>query len=182
MIPSLLHGRILGAQVPPGIVAAPAYSQVLGFAVDRYSAEVTCQFSMNPDGTWSTVEPYYADESGVWFYPLAAGVGSNFDVRILMERLPYTEPGVTDTAGVVVNEAWDWIPLSVARVISVKVQRFTQGRSIAVYRSTVQIRQSGGGPILSVGQFQIGSQVQVNSNLSGGGGGGGGGGPIEQPV
>lgn len=174
MIPGLLHGRLLGGGVPSGIIASPSYPTTLAFAVGYYDAEVEGIFTIRPNGTWDTVEPWYTDESGVWYLPTTAGIGSSFEVRMTPTRLPVNEQGVTDVPGILTNDAANWVPLSSARSIKLKVSRYTQGRSIADYNVLIEIRPAGGGAVASSGVMRLRSQVQVDSS---GGGGGGGGGP-----
>ncbi|GEM_PF-3410761 len=174
MIPGLLHQRLGGAG-SSGVIPGPAYALTQGFAVGQYSAEVTAGFTIKPNGTWETREPWYTDESGVWHSPITAGVGSGYEVRITPTRLPVTEPGVTDAAGTITNAAAGWVSLSGDKAITLKLQRFTQGRSIALYSAKVEIRAVGSSEVIASGNFLFGVQVQVDQTAPIGGGAGGGG-------
>ncbi|WP_282265904.1 hypothetical protein [Stenotrophomonas sp. PS02298] len=164
MISGLLHQRTGGAG-SSGVIASPAYALTQGFAVGQYSAEVTAGFTIKPNGTWETSEPWYADESGVWYSPITTDAGAGYEVKITPTRLTVTESGVTDAAGTITNGAENWVPLSVDRAIALKLQRFTQGRSIASYSVKVEIRPIGGTNIISTRSFSFGVQVQVDQNI-----------------
>ena len=165
MIPGLLHGRRLSAPPAGGVIAAPAYQDLLAYDNGSSSAAATARFNVNPDGTWTSSGNSYPDKSGSWYSPITADAGDDYEVRITLTKTG----GVT---GIVTNEASGWVALSQARTATVKSQRFTGGSTIAYYTAKVEIRPAGGGAVVSTGTFPITVTAQVQSSSGGGGGGG----------
>lgn len=162
MIPGLLHGRILGAPPAGGIIAVPAYRLTQAIQSAAPSAAATATFQINPDGTWTANGTGFGPLSGTWYSPVTGGIGSGFEVRIT----PTLSSGV---AGVVTNQASGWVALSSARLLSLFVQRFTEGTTASNYNVLVEIRPTGGA-VASAASFVMTSTATVPP--AGGGGGG----------
>lgn len=163
MIPGLLHGRLLAAGAASGVIASPAYQDVTAYGSGSVEAEATATFGIHPDGTWAGGGTGYASKSGLWFEPITAGAGNDYEVRI-------TPTNTAGVAGVLSNDAGGWIALSQLRQLQVKVQRFDSGSTSSTYSVKVEIRPIAGA-IVSTGTFTLKSTAEV---VSGGGGGGGG--------
>lgn len=163
MIPGLLHGRLLGAAQPAGVVAAPAYLPLnaykAGFGSGSASAAAT--FTINPNGTWASSGTSYANESGNWYLPTTADAGSAYEVRFTLTLL-------SGSGAVITNQASDWAALSSARQLQAVLNRYTNGTSSVRYSVKVEIRLTGG-VIVSTGTFQLGIDVDVS--VGGGGSG-----------
>lgn len=157
----LVHGRLLTAPPPGGIIAAPVYQTLAGSASGPTSATAAAAFTLNPNGTWGGTATGMVDKSGNWYSPTTVGAGAAYEVRFT----PVLAPG--SSAAVINNQAAGWVAASAARSITATTQRFTSGNTESSYTVTVEIRLTGGA-IVSTGTFTLYTQAIVGSSEGGG--------------
>lgn len=170
MIPGLLHGRVLGGGAPPGgIVASPAYQNLLSTDAGTTSASATSKITFQNDGVWETLGDnrfgQFPGSSGPWYLPNTAGIGSGYEIRM-------TPTLASGSGGVITNGAPTWTPLATAKSLSLLVQRFTNGESYAAYNVLIEIRPIGGS-IQSSGTIRLSARATVGSGGGGSGTGSG---------